>query len=78
MQAQLRQTTRGGLQRTDRGLKSMIDQWRTCRECAGSVTVLDRICRHCGARHPVKISAAQSILLTAALGETLLLLLCFR
>ena len=77
MQDQLHQSVQPRLQRAGEWLKRLMDEWRNCRECGGRVAPLAQICRHCGARNPIKISAVQSVVLSAALAETLLLLLHF-
>ncbi len=76
MQASFRHAIRDSLQDTKLWLRRSINEWRHCRTCGGGVTPLDRICSHCGAGNPVKLSAVQSVLLGGSLAEALLLWVC--
>jgi len=55
-------------------LASAIAQWRTCRECGGSVGPFDRICSVCGASSPVRISVVQTTVIVTAIAEAFLLM----
>jgi len=65
MSSQIEQHPRRILEFAERWWQARLQELSRCRECGGDSHMLESICPHCGASHPVKVSVSAAVVLTA-------------